>query len=162
MTLNTRTTHTQKAVLYTVMGCSSVTNPNGPLLSSSSSLMAKCKLPNTPVYELISQFDMGVRKAVCFISLNDTRTFPFPDIINDVIMSTMASQITSLTIVYSTVYSGPDQRKTSKLRITGLCEGNSPMTGESRAQRASHAENVSIWWRHHDVEGNTKNLSIPS
>ena len=30
---------------------------------------------------------------------------------NDVIMSVMASQITSLTIVYSTVYSGTDQRK---------------------------------------------------
>ena len=30
---------------------------------------------------------------------------------NDVIMRAMSSQITSLTIVYSTVYSGPDQRK---------------------------------------------------
>ena len=30
---------------------------------------------------------------------------------NDIIMSTMASQITSLTIVYSAVYSGADQRK---------------------------------------------------
>ena len=30
---------------------------------------------------------------------------------NDVIMSAMGSQITSLTIVYSTVYSGPDERK---------------------------------------------------
>ena len=30
---------------------------------------------------------------------------------SDVLMSTMASQITSLTIVYSTVYSGSDQRK---------------------------------------------------
>ena len=30
---------------------------------------------------------------------------------NDVIMSAMASQITSLTIVYSIVYSGADQRK---------------------------------------------------
>ena len=30
---------------------------------------------------------------------------------NDVIMGTMASQITSLTIVYSAVYSGADQRK---------------------------------------------------
>ena len=30
---------------------------------------------------------------------------------NDVIMSAMASQITSLTIVYSTFYSGADQRK---------------------------------------------------
>ena len=30
---------------------------------------------------------------------------------NDVIMSSMASQITSLTIIYSTVYSGTDHRK---------------------------------------------------
>ena len=30
---------------------------------------------------------------------------------NDVIMGTIASQITSITIVYSTVYSGADQRK---------------------------------------------------
>ena len=30
---------------------------------------------------------------------------------NDVTMNVMASQITSLTIVYSTVYSGADQRK---------------------------------------------------
>ena len=40
-------------------------------------------------------------------------------------------------------------KKTSKLRVTGLCVGNSPVTGEFPAQRASHAENVSIWWRHH-------------
>ena len=53
-------------------------------------------------------------------------------------MSTIASQITSLTIVYW-----------SKLRVTGLCVGNSPGTGEFPAQMASNAENVSIWWRHH-------------
>ena len=40
-------------------------------------------------------------------------------------------------------------RDTSKLRVTGLCVGNSPVTGEFPAQRASSAENVSIWWRHH-------------
>ena len=40
-------------------------------------------------------------------------------------------------------------KKTSKLRVTGLCAGNSPMTGEFPAQKASNAENVSIWWRHH-------------
>ena len=40
-------------------------------------------------------------------------------------------------------------KKTSKLRVIGLCEGNSPVTGEFPAQRASNAENVSIWWRHH-------------
>ena len=38
---------------------------------------------------------------------------------------------------------------TSKLRVTGLCVGNSPGTGEFPAQMASNAENVSIWWRHH-------------
>ena len=42
-------------------------------------------------------------------------------------------------------------KKTSKLRDTGLYEGNSPVTGEFPAQRASNAENVSIWWRHHAV-----------
>ena len=48
-------------------------------------------------------------------------------------------------------------KKTSKLRVTGLCAGNSPGTGEFPApgtgefpaQRASYVENVSIWWRHH-------------
>ena len=40
-------------------------------------------------------------------------------------------------------------KKTSNLRVTGLCVGNSPVTGEFLAQRASNAENASIWWRHH-------------
>ena len=40
-------------------------------------------------------------------------------------------------------------KQTSKLRVTGLCAGNSPETGEFPAQMASYAENVSIWWRHH-------------
>ena len=39
-------------------------------------------------------------------------------------------------------------KKTSKLRVTGLCAGNSPETGEFPAQMASNVENVSIWWRH--------------
>ena len=40
-------------------------------------------------------------------------------------------------------------KKTSKFRVTGLCAVNSPVTGEFPAQRASNAENASIWWRHH-------------
>ena len=40
-------------------------------------------------------------------------------------------------------------QKISKLRVTGLCEGGSPVTSEFPAQRASNAENISIWWRHH-------------
>ena len=33
-------------------------------------------------------------------------------------------------------------KKTPKLRVTGLCAGNSPVTGEFPAQLASNAENV--------------------
>ena len=40
-------------------------------------------------------------------------------------------------------------KKTLKLRVTGLCEGNSSVTGEFPTQRARNAENVSIWWHHH-------------
>ena len=68
---------------------------------------------------------------------------------SDVTMGAMVSQITSVSIVYSIVCSGTDQRKHQSLRVTGLCGGNSPGTGEFPAQKASNAENVSIWWRHH-------------
>ena len=70
---------------------------------------------------------------------------------NDVIMSEMASEITSLKIVYSSVCSRAD-KKTSKLSITGLCEGISPVTGEFLAQRTSNTNNISIWWRHHGLQ----------
>ena len=46
---------------------------------------------------------------------------------------------------------GRKSKKTLKLRVTGLCAGNSPGTGEFPAQMASYAENISIWWRHHDT-----------
>ena len=36
-------------------------------------------------------------------------------------------------------------KKTSNLRVTGLCEGHSLVTGEFSAQRTSNAENVSMW-----------------
>ena len=66
----------------------------------------------------------------------------------DVMMDAIASQITSLTIVYSTVYSDANQRKhhssASLAFVRGIHRGGFP------AQMASNAENVSIWWRHHD------------
>ena len=67
---------------------------------------------------------------------------------NDVIISAMASQIASLTIVYSSVYSGADQRKLQSSASLAFNVGNSPVTGEFPTQRASNAENVSIWWCH--------------
>ena len=66
-------------------------------------------------------------------------------------MDAMASQITSLTIVYSTLYSGADQRKHQSSTSLAFVWGNSPVTGEFPAQMASNAENVSIWWRHHEI-----------
>ena len=48
----------------------------------------------------------------------------------------------------SFVGSGEDKKKTSKLRVTGLCAGNSPMTGDPK--KASNAKNVSTWWHHHE------------
>ena len=52
-------------------------------------------------------------------------------------------------------------KKTSKLRVTGLCAGNSPGTGEFPAQMASYAENVSIWWRHHVFSVTWKFNTLP-
>ena len=42
------------------------------------------------------------------------------------------------------------QIKTSKLHVTGHCEGNSPVTGGFPTQRASNVENISIWWHQND------------
>ena len=70
---------------------------------------------------------------------------------SDVIMSAMASQITGVSIVYSTVFSGTDQRKHQSSALLALCAGNTPVTGEFSAQRASNAEDVSILWRHHEI-----------
>ena len=40
-------------------------------------------------------------------------------------------------------------KEKSQLCVTGLWVGNSHVTCEFPAQRASNTENVSIWWRHH-------------
>ena len=73
---------------------------------------------------------------------------------NDIIISVMASQITTLTIVYSTVYSGADQRKHQSSASLAFVKGihqwpvNSPHKGK--------AENVSILWHHHVTFGRDK------
>ena len=68
-------------------------------------------------------------------------------------MGAIASQITRLTIVYSTVYLDADQRKhqnsVSLAFVGGGGGGGSPGTGEFPAQMTSNAEYVSIRWRHH-------------
>ena len=42
-------------------------------------------------------------------------------------------------------------KKISKLRVTGLCVGNSPGPVNSPHKGPGYAENVSIWWRHHEL-----------
>ena len=64
-------------------------------------------------------------------------------------MGAIASQITSLVIVYSTVYWGTYQKKYEISASLAFCAGISPLTCEFPAQMASDAEKVSIWWRHH-------------
>ena len=68
---------------------------------------------------------------------------------SDAIISAVVSQITGVSIVSSKRLFRVRSQKTSKLRVTCLCEGNSPVTGEFPAKRASNAENVSIRWHHH-------------
>ena len=46
-------------------------------------------------------------------------------------------------------------KKTSKLRVTGRCERNSPVTGEFHSQMASNPHNVSIWLRNHEAQLST-------
>ena len=46
----------------------------------------------------------------------------------------------------------PRSKKTSKIRVSGLCEGHPPMTGKSPTQRASNAEYSSIRWSHHSLQ----------
>ena len=61
-----------------------------------------------------------------------------------IITAAMASQITSVSIVYSTVCSEADQIKHQS----------------SASQTASNAENVSIWWRHHVSCDCLRNVSL--
>ena len=51
-------------------------------------------------------------------------------------------------------------KKTSKLCVTGLCEGNSLVPSEVPMQRASNVENVSIWWCQHDWRLMTMYVSV--
>ena len=67
----------------------------------------------------------------------------------DVIMTSVASQITSLAVVYSIVYSDADQRKHQSSASLAFVRGIH-RDWWIPAQRASNAENASIWWRHHE------------
>ena len=76
---------------------------------------------------------------------------------NDVIMGAMASQITSLTIIYSTVYSGADQRKHQSSASLAFVQGihrdrwiprtNGQLRGKCfHLMTSSCLRRVSAWW----------------
>ena len=67
---------------------------------------------------------------------------------NDAIMSAMASQITVVSMVCSTVCSGADQRKHQSSASLAFVR-EKPVTGEFPSQMTNNAENVSMWRRHH-------------
>ena len=64
-------------------------------------------------------------------------------------MGVMASQITSLTIIYSTVYSGADQRKHQSSASRAFVLGIHRSLMSSSHKGLVTRKNVSIWWRHH-------------
>ena len=72
---------------------------------------------------------------------------------NDVIMTTIASQITSPMVVYSTVYSDPDQRKHQSSASLAFVWGIHRDRWIPRTKGQLRG-NVSIWWRHHVTQIN--------
>ena len=74
--------------------------------------LQKCHFVQTPCISRIHALLLLEVTAMTFL-LRSIIAIPSPDLnyYSDVIMSAIASQITSLTIVYPSVYSGADQRK---------------------------------------------------
>ena len=62
-------------------------------------------------------------------------------------MGAMASQITSLLFTQPFIQAQINENLKAS-RHWPLC---GELTGEFPTQRASNAENVSIWWRHHEI-----------
>ena len=61
-------------------------------------------------------------------------------------MTTMASQITSLTVVYSTVYSDADQRKHQSSASLAFVWGNSPHKGPVTRKMFPFDDVIMIWY----------------
>ena len=94
-------------------------------------------------------FVRGIHRRLLYHWLNETIMRHY----SDVIMGATASHFNSLTIVYSTVYSGAEHRKhrssTPLAFVWGIYRDR-----WIPAQKVDNAEKVSIWWRHHDNMGN--------
>ena len=68
-------------------------------------------------------------------------------------MNAMASHFTPSQLLFQQ-FDQDNNKETLKIHIIGHSVGGLhwlPVTGEFPTQRASYAENVSIWWRHHEL-----------
>ena len=68
---------------------------------------------------------------------------------NDVIMGAIAPQITSLMVLYSTVYSDADQRKHQSSASLAFVRGIQRGSVNSLHKWPVTRNFFSIWWRHH-------------
>ena len=99
---------------------------------------ANLKTGDWPSLEVTESY----RRKISILALNTRNAINH---YSDVIMSAMVSRITGVSIVYSIFFFGCRSKKISKLRVAGLCVGNSQVTGVFSAQKASNAGNFSIW-----------------
>ena len=88
---------------------------------------------------------------ICRNRTSDDPVCPVPPHYSGVIMSAMASQITSLTFVYSTVYSGADQRKHQSSASLAFVRGiyrwpvNSPHKGPVTRKMFPFDDVIMVW-----------------
>ena len=103
----------------------------------------------------MGQVHCGICEAGLFICIT-IHTISLPSwYCSDVIMTTMASQFTSPTVVYSIVYSDANKKNhQSSASLAFVRAIDRWIPGEFPAQRVSNAANVSIWWRHHGLSIN--------
>ena len=77
----------------------------------------------------------------------------FQEHYSDIIMSAMASLMSVVFRCMLDLLFRRRSKKTSKLRATGFRKGNTPVAGGFPSQIVSNADNISIWWRHHEGPG---------
>ena len=85
------------------------------------------------------------------LTARDVHKFATESIHNNGEYSTVYHFITTILHCLLNCWSRRSPKEISKLLVTGLCAENSPVSGEFPAQKASNAENDSIWWLHHVV-----------
>ena len=121
-----------------------------------------CFLPTLMLYLIKYQRRLRTRTKIPVCKLLCEHKIPTHYI--DVIMTTVAFQITSLAVVYSIVIQAQIKENIKENikapRHWPLC-AEFTGTGEFPAQRASNAENGSTWWRHHGHRRVVSQESLP-